>query len=104
VKGHVAYMRPSALSRFNKPYRVIRDDRGNIIAHAIPNEHDIRSPRAVASGRASGWLVQHTERNRARRRQMSRGAVLGMVRGSNKPVLAEQLTAAQIVLDHEGER
>jgi hypothetical protein len=93
----------SALRRFNWAYREIRDDRGNLLGYGIPPETDKRKPRAQAAGSTSGFLYVHEDRNRARRRELSREySITGTMRGTNRPALAEQLTAVDIILTHKG--
>lgn len=76
---------PTALQRLYWEHRIIVDEAGHTYGYAVPNESDTRTPRAQQSGReTSGFLVVHSDRNRARRRELSRGALLPL-RGTNRP-------------------
>jgi hypothetical protein len=76
---------PSALRRMNYDLRAERDRHGHVIGVAPMADTDTRKRRAQQCS-AAGWLVVHTDRNRAERRAMSRDyGFTGMLRGNNAP-------------------
>jgi hypothetical protein len=78
---------PKATRRFFNEHRVMRDPIScGVVGFEIPAADDPRTRRVRMRGEGSGFLVEHTDRNRARRRDLSRDyALTGMMRGSNKP-------------------
>jgi hypothetical protein len=83
--GKVKSRIPSALQRFNWEHRVIRDTAGHELGCGIPLDDDTRTPRNPLCGKeTTGFLVQHRDLNRKRRRELSRGSRFPL-RGSNRP-------------------
>lgn len=94
----------SAMQRFNWQHRIIKDEFGAQIGHAVPGPQDTRAPRAEMAGPTSGWLVTHADRNRRRRRELAREyGLTGRPPGTSRPVTKEELTARDIILIHQKE-
>lgn len=77
---------PKAHQRFAWEYRIMRDENGNDIGKAVPPESDTRTPRGEQCGRnTTGFVVAHTGRNRARRRELGRQYGMRIIPPSNVP-------------------
>lgn len=77
----------NAEARFFNQHRRIYDIAGEVVGYEIPPADDPRKKRVALCGADAGFLVKHTDQNRARRREVSRSLSLsgGMIRGGNRP-------------------
>jgi hypothetical protein len=76
----------SALRRFAWEYRAIWGDSGTLLGYAVPPESDTRTPRRQQCGKdTAGFVVAHTGRNRARRRELGRQYGMRILPATNVP-------------------
>jgi len=75
-----------AEARFYNQHRIIRDIGGHSIGFEIPGPDDPRTPRVAMRGTGSVVLFEHTDRSRARRRELARSyGITGALAGKNRP-------------------
>lgn len=76
----------NAEARFYNQHRIITDVEGHVVGFEIPASDDPRKPRVAMRGAGSVVLVEHTDRSRARRRELARAyGITGALAGKNRP-------------------